>query len=203
MWFAGQARTLRLSGRTIALSIANSPDLAALGLTEQHLRDAFAELAGHLLDAGAHLIYGGDPRHDGFTELLTGIVPRYAKNWADAVTLVTNSLAWPVHVSIPWEDLHDRDRRLSGTARQQLLNLDGAEMNLESRRAQPARPPTDDDWRDGLTNMRRAVASRADAVIVLGGKLAGFHGSMPGTAEEASEAVNEMDPIGEATGVAG
>lgn len=51
-----------LTGRRIALSIADSPDLAEHGLTPRHIERAWISLARHLLDAGATLDYGGDLR---------------------------------------------------------------------------------------------------------------------------------------------
>jgi hypothetical protein len=44
----------------IAVSISDSPDLAARGLGERHLCDVMVEVARHLIAAGATLVYGGD-----------------------------------------------------------------------------------------------------------------------------------------------
>ena len=38
-----------LSQRVAAISVSESPDMPALGFTEEHLRDAMAEIARHLL----------------------------------------------------------------------------------------------------------------------------------------------------------
>ena len=62
---------------TVAISTSESPDMAALGLSEAHLRDAMAELALRLLSSGTSLAYGGDLRSHGFTELLFDLVTRY------------------------------------------------------------------------------------------------------------------------------
>lgn len=59
-----------LGQQVIAISISESPDMPALGLSDGHLRDAMVEIARHLLALGARLVYGGDLRQYGFSELL-------------------------------------------------------------------------------------------------------------------------------------
>src|SRR3974390_3045194 len=100
-----------LAGRAVAVSVSDSPDLAFLGFGEQHLRDATSEVARHLLIAGAHLLYGGDLRPGGFTEVLLELIARYRpevlheahdynENGESAGPAVTNYLPWPVHMSL-------------------------------------------------------------------------------------------------------
>src|SRR5215470_16444954 len=66
-----------LEGWRIAVSISDSPDLASLGLGDRHLRDVMVEVARHLISAGAALVYGGDLRKKGYTELLFEVAARY------------------------------------------------------------------------------------------------------------------------------
>ena len=47
----------------IGISVSESPDMRALGLSDGHLRDAMAEIALHLLASGNSLTYGGDLRN--------------------------------------------------------------------------------------------------------------------------------------------
>ena len=51
----------------IAVSTSESPDMAVLGLSDGHLRDAMAEIARHVLKFGSRLVYGGDLRQYGWT----------------------------------------------------------------------------------------------------------------------------------------
>ena len=90
-----------LSQVAVAISISESPDMAVLGLSDEHLRDAMAEIARHLLALGVRLAYGGDLRASGFTELLFELVARHRRDAdeGDERTGVTNYLAWPVHIS--------------------------------------------------------------------------------------------------------
>ena len=64
----------------IAISISESSDMPALGLSDQHLRDAMAEIARHMLALGANLVYGGDLRQCGFSELLFELVARHRRD---------------------------------------------------------------------------------------------------------------------------
>src|SRR5690348_7989759 len=106
-----------LADRTIGISISESPDLSELGLSKLRLRDAMVEVARHLLVAGAHLVYGGDLRANGFTELLFELVARYwIPDSSDAMPPVTNYLPWPVHVGIAPPALEKRRSELKDVA---------------------------------------------------------------------------------------
>ena len=59
---------------TIGISVSDSPDLLALGLSDGHLRDAAARIALGVLALGKSLAYGGDLRQHGFTRLTGGTV---------------------------------------------------------------------------------------------------------------------------------
>ena len=83
----------------VGVSVSESPDLWALGLSDGHLRDAMAEIALHVLASGRSLAYGGDLRQHGFTEFLAELVGRYRNHPRHGGTIVvTDYLAWPVHI---------------------------------------------------------------------------------------------------------
>src|SRR4051794_16706688 len=92
-----------LSQKAVAIAVSESPDMAELGLAPEHLRDAMAEIARHLLAMGARLIYGGDLRTNGFTELLFELVARHRRDAdvGDVRPAVVNYLAWPTYVTKP------------------------------------------------------------------------------------------------------
>lgn len=180
--------------QVIAISTSDSPDMAVFGLSEGHLREAVADLAMYLLASGSNLAYGGDLRADGFTELLFELVTRYRRQ-EDATTRVTNYLAWPVHVSMAASDLAALSAELQGFARLALMGQHGNQMSLSDRQALPSREPDDHEWGVGLTAMRRAMREETDARIVLGGRLVGFRGDMPGIAEEAMLSLEAGQPV--------
>ena len=169
---------------TVAISTSESPDMAILGLSEGHLREAVADFALYLLASGSSLAYGGDLRANGFTELLFDLVARYQRQ-GDARARVTNYLAWPVHISMAAVDVATLVAELQGFARLTIMGQDGGQMSLEDRQALPSREPDDHEWSTGLTAMRRAIREETDARVVLGGRVEGYRGEMPGIAEEA------------------
>lgn len=187
-----------------AISISNSPDLHALGLSRLHLEDAMTEIARHLLALGARLSYGGDLRPFGFTEQLIELVIRHQSNSEEfaPTARVTNYLAWPVHAfserSVWGDDWIRRSRPIDIVC----LTLDGKRTEFGGKRKDhnsrkevpnPRASPT--DWREGLTSMRRTMLSESDVRIVLGGQVEGYRGVMPGIAEEALLSLKSQQPL--------
>ena len=179
---------------TIAISVSDSPDLALLGMGDRHLHRAMNSLATYLLSYGYHLAYGGDLRRGGFTEELFEIASRYDRRPAGAepAPSVTDYLAWPVWTAIPRHELRELSDRLAGVARIVYLSRDGAELGRLRYPSSPADPP---QVASALTAMRIAMLHDADARIVLGGRVAGYHGRMPGVAEEALMSLHHHKPL--------
>ena len=175
----------------IGISISESPDMQFFGFTEAHLKDAMAGFAIYLLSSGATLAYGGDLRDRGFTRLIFDLVLRYRPG----EQAVANYLAWPVHAQMKANDIHDLDEALQGFARLILLALDGSPMPCKAHRTVPPSAVDDRKWRIGLTAMRELMCAETEARIVLGGKLEGYKGAMPGVAEEALLALAAKQPL--------
>ena len=108
-----------LDGCVVAISISESPDMDFLGFTDDHLRDAMTEIARHLVALGAKLVYGGDLRAQGFSELLFGIVTSYCyeKITDEERDIVTNYFAWPVHASFTPGKFEQISKALAGIAK--------------------------------------------------------------------------------------
>ena len=86
---------------TVAISVSESPDMEVLGLNQEHLKDATCKIALHMLSHGLNLVYGGDLRLNGFTEVLFELVDRYHSDTnTNPESCVTNYLAWPVHIGM-------------------------------------------------------------------------------------------------------
>jgi hypothetical protein len=185
-----------LSQKSVAISISESADMAVLGLAEEHLRDAMAEVARYLLAMGARLIYGGDLRAYGFTELLFELVARHRRDadLGDERPAVISYLPWPVHSSKKAKDVQAFAKDLAGIAEVHCLDRQGQEIPLDQLARKPHNP-TDEEWTDGLTAMRALVTETADAHIVLGGRVTGYRGRMPGIAEEALLALEASQPV--------
>jgi len=176
-----------MSQLIVVVSVSESADMPALGLTDAHLKDAMAEVARHLLALGARLTYGGDLRSQGFTELLFELVARHRRDGdtGDGRASVTDYLAWPVHILKTADDLECYAAQLSGSAELVLLTLEGNRCTIAERRKAVQTIPTGAEWTQGLTAMRKKMLEETQARIVLGGRVAGYRGVMPGIAEEA------------------
>ncbi len=181
---------------SVGISISESPDLRVLGLSDGHLRDAMAEVALRLLASGISLAYGGDLRQHGFTQLLAELVGRYRGHPRHAGTIVvTDYLAWPVHISMTSNELAAFSADHEPAAHLVFLSLDGARLEREQRMSLPAHAPQEYEWAKGLTSMRTVMLADISARIVLGGRVEGFKGAMPGIAEETYLSLDAGQPV--------
>jgi hypothetical protein len=186
-----------LSQMAIAVAISESPGMAELGLAPEHLRDAMAEITRHLLALGARLVYGGDLRANGYTELLFELVTRHRRD-ADAGDLrpaVINYLAWPTYVAKPAAELQELAKSLDGLAELHFLDRRGDEAPINTFTDIETSALTDADWSEALTAMRVVLTKASDARIVLGGRVKEYKGRMPGIAEEALNALEAEQPL--------
>ncbi len=181
---------------TVAISTSESPDMAVLGLSDEHLQDAMAEIALHLLASGTSLAYGGDLRVHGFTELLFELIVRYRDHphHSGKIT-VTDYLAWPVHIRMTADDLAAFAAGHEASAHLIFLARDGSRLEWEQRLELPVHEPDDDEWAEGLTTMRVVMREETQARIVLGGRVDGYKGCMPGIAEETLLSLQSHQPV--------
>jgi hypothetical protein len=186
-----------LSKMAIAISISESPDMAILGLGNEHLEDAMTEVARHLLALGARLLYGGDLRKDGFSNLLFELVTRHRRDadLGDNRVGVTNFLAWPVHIALSTETLDELSNGLKGTAELVCLSQDGRPLTRQERSTLSSSQTDPAEWAGSLSSMRRKMRDLSNARIVLGGRTQDYKGRMPGVAEEALLALEGQQPL--------
>lgn len=194
----GSGMTYRepLSQRAIGISISSSQDMEALGLAEEHLGDAMSEVARHLLAMGARLVYGGDLREGGFTELLFELVARHRRDAdvGDTRLAVANYFAWPVHRSLRPETIQLISQAHKGLAELHFLDSQGRDLSADQLEGYDSEI-TSENWSTGLTAMRHTLTDACDARIILGGKVSDFRGKMPGIAEEALCAISTRQPL--------
>ena len=180
----------------VGVSVSESPDLWALGLSDGHLRDAMAEIALQVLGSGRSLAYGGDLRQHGFTELLAELTGRYRNHPRHGGTIVvTDYLAWPVHIRMTSDELTAFSAEHEPAARLVFLALDGVSLAPEQRMKMHVHEPDDAEWTEGLTAMRTVMRRDTRARIVLGGRVEGYRGAMPGIAEETCLSLEANQPV--------
>ncbi|MGR4976165.1 hypothetical protein ACIPQ1_25365 [Pseudomonas sp. LARHCG127] len=184
-----------LDGNKIAISISESENMDALGLSEAHLVEAMCEVARHMLALGATLLYGGDLRARGFTRLLYELVSRYRKDSVDAknVASVINYLPWSSIIRTTPDELSSLKSDLSNTAEICLLDINGNPTELAFTKQE--RSSAHLHWVRSLTQMRIRTTDESMARIVLGGRTQGFLGDMPGIAEEVLISLDAQKPV--------
>jgi hypothetical protein len=145
----------------------------------------------------ARLMYGGDLRPEGFTEVLFELVARHRRDAdsGDERVGVGNFLAWPVHVSQSANQLRQLSEAIMGVAELIFLNVDGEVIPEVERQQLLPRPATPDEWANGLTAMRDFMTSTSNARVVLGGRVEGFKGRTPGVAEETLITLRAGQPL--------
>ena len=181
--------------RTIAISTSDSPDMGALGLSAEHVRESTAEIVMHLFAQGANVAYGGDLRRDGYTQLFFELAMRYRLEREKSLSRVTNYLAWPVHIALSSDELTSLNKDVKDFADLVLLGQQGDLLSLEDRQRVAPREPENKEWAPGLTDMRTRMVREADVVILLGGQVQYFKGRMPGVAEEALLCLQSQLPL--------
>ena len=155
-----------------------------------------AEIALHVIESGRSLAYGGDLRQHGFTELLTELTGRYRNHPRhDGTIVVTDYLAWPVHIRMTSDELAEFSAEHEPAADLVFLALDGARLAPEQRMKMHMHEPDDAEWTEGLTAMRIVMRGDIRARIVLGGRVEGYRGAMPGIAEEACLSLEAGQPV--------
>lgn len=197
-----------LSGLRLGVLVSDTADLGMLGLTERHAELGLAEIARAVLNSRGGLVYGGRIKPSGFTQFLVREVQRYGIH-ADALTVC---LAAPEHQRLATEELLAVDRDLGVHGRVVRLDVDGYEVNAQrdefsssasSAHLAPSAEMNGHRDRDSYTAMRRYVTGVSQARFVLGGRLEGFKGSMPGIIEESIYAVEAGQPLYVAAGFGG
>lgn len=186
---------LNLQERQIGISVAESADIAKFGIGEEMFKDLIIELTRHILKANGSLVYGGDLRSKGYTELFRDLARQYGqKEKAEAdIQYIRNYLHWPVYNNITAEQraeyLASRIKLIGATPGDAVL-ADEKDLYVPICSLE-----TNLKWATSLTQMRIENIGESDARIICGGKTLAFTGFMPGIAEEFMIAYNTKKPI--------
>lgn len=184
-----------LEGKNVAISISESPDSSSLGIGKAMFEDLSVELARHLLVSGAHLVYGGDLRPGGFTELFKDLAYQYGIYEKDKTlkNYFTNYLAWPIYIGMtPAPQAEYKSCRVHC---QKAVIPDTIPVALRDLMVPPTTVENMYYWAESLRAMRQEMESHIDARIILGGRITGFKGYMPGLYEEATYAAKANHPL--------
>jgi hypothetical protein len=184
-----------LRGVTVGISVSDSADLPRLGLSPAHCELAVAELARGIFISGGTIVYGGRLVPRGFTDILIDELRRYREDRDALILCVPES----EHRRLSNDELVRHERELHTSAVLVCLDTNGEPIDITTRAF--ASSPT--DVATALTGMRRFVTRRCDARVIVGGKLRGFQGELPGVIEEATLSVEAGQPLYVAGGFGG
>jgi hypothetical protein len=183
---------LLLEGKKVGISISDSADLRKLGLSQAHIQDASIEFARYLLIHGATLVYGGDLRQGGFTELFSELARLYSNKEMRNDFRFKNYFAWPIHLRLTrFNELDFKQNNV------EIVKLPPPkELNIDAEQA--VMPDTNENkviWAKSLSYMRQELNANTDARIFIGGQTADFKGKYPGILEEAYYALRDDKPV--------
>lgn len=186
---------LNLQEKQIGVSIAESADISKFGIGEEMFKDLIIELTRHILKANGRMIYGGDLRRKGYTELFKEIAKQYGqKEKAEAdVQYIKNYLSWPLY-----NDLKQEQKADYLASRIELIEVEPGSA-VEAVEKSNYIPNCSEDtmlkWATSLQRMREESIDESFARIIAGGKMQGSSGFMQGIAEEFMIAYKAKKPI--------
>lgn len=186
---------INLGQKNIAISISESTDLPALGIGEELYKDLTIEITRHLLKANGKLIYGGDLRTKGYTELFKELSNQYGQleKAETDVIYIQNYLSWPLFNNVTLEQKADYLN-----SRIKLVASDVGEY-VQPHEISDYLPPSSLEnrlkWASSLSKMRCQMVENSIARIVVGGKTKGFTGYMAGVVEECKIALESKQPV--------
>lgn len=181
----------------VSLSDVAELELAADGLTADHVRDATVSLARALLSSGAALAYGGDHRFGGYDALFAELVTAYNASGVDRARLLISYLSAFIPDSETQAGIAFTQRSLARTpSYAALASLESPQASSELSAARRAL---------FVSDMRRVMSRNSFARVVIGGQTdprrngassgQGYGGAYPGVVEEAWRALEEGVPL--------
>jgi hypothetical protein len=183
----------------VGISVSESADLPRLGLDPKHAELAIGELTRAILIAGGRVVYGGGISPPGFTQMIMNEVRRYGSPGS-----LTICLAYTEYRGLPLEELRSVDRRLGAAGLLEYLDLSGNVVDLQADWAHEGQAVNHPRLRErALTGLRRHMTEITAARVVVGGRLSGFQGRIPGVLEEINLSVMSGQPLYVAGGFGG
>ena len=187
-----------LKGKRLGISVSDSADLERLGLTEAHFRMTLGELARTVVIAGGNLFYGGHLQPEGITSFLIEELHRYGRRDRP----LKLCLAWTVHRQMSTNEIVEQRDFLGLFGEIYFLTPDGTRLDGPINEA-VLEAFSVEEQAVALKGLRSFMTGSTEARIVIGGKRAGFEGSMPGVVEEVLFSLERHQPLFLAGGYGG
>jgi hypothetical protein len=204
-----------LDGRLIAISISDAPDRARLGFPQREIDRAVFSICAALVRVGAEIGYGGNLDPNGYTfKIFRHLAGAYAST---RDTPFHHFIPEPVVRSIGYEDLRAILNEGRGVVRTEIARGDafvtarpgGGGIRLgeevvhdDAQLAAWFAAVPDTAPAQAHSAARHMVTARADARVILGGKMGVladpadvYEGAMPGIVEEAILTLDACKPL--------
>jgi len=180
-------------GKRIAISVSESEEIDFLGLSNHHLYDVSIELARYFIVNGAKLLYGGDIRNEGFTEVFSELSYQY-KYLNDKENRFVNYFPFPTSKKLTTTILAEFIKKQVDILQ---LQIPSHIQNIDQNKDYSPLTNADDRYvvAECLTHMRDQMGKDQDARVILGGKQTGFVGYYPGIIEEAFYTLKNSKPL--------
>lgn len=195
----------------ITVSISESDDVRKYGLSTDHFDTLTDEIHLYLLLAGLKIAYGGALKGgsvvgSNFTLRLFELVRAYSK-LAEGVNVkplkeaILNIAPWPLYLNYgesEWALFSGEIADYKAGPRPDLPWSDDEIFPIEGGRSRVLLSDTPQRryaWARGLTAMRELITVHSNARLVIGGKLKGFAGLLPGVIEEAWISLKAKKPL--------
>lgn len=172
----------KLNGKSIAISVSESEELELLGLSDNHIKDISIEIARYLIVNGATMLYGGDLRTGGFTELFSELSYQY-KYLGDKGKRFVNYFPFPNSRAVSQNDLANIFKK---QVEAKFINIPKHLGTIDIDKKYEPFKNVEDRYvlSECYADMRVKMANASDARIILGGKQKNFAGYFPGILEE-------------------
>lgn len=181
----------------LSISTPSREEMIDYGVDGSHLKSLTQRLQLFCLRQNANLIYGGDFRENGFTNLLLEEGIALQERMKSKRILFTNYIAWPIYEINP--TMNEWKAKCYGIANLKYVPILDSIKSLISKAdpfAEDIKNPLNAYIRSRcLTDMRERMVENCDIRICAGGKSSGYQGYAPGVLEEALIAIRMGKPL--------
>jgi hypothetical protein len=175
----------------VGISISDSEDLESLGYGQEHLDEAMDAIVAHLLISDFKIAYGGilTDTKSGFTQRMFNLVQKYIDfkdiSWDTAINeqkiYMVNYLAWPYYLEV---DKIKESELAAFACIERIIPPSYIDRNSEAHREDKNPIGLALAKSECISAMRVTMNSEISARILIGGKVKGYSGILPGLVEE-------------------
>ena len=176
----------------IGVSISENEDLARLGYSQIHLKDLMVEIVRSLLINDMIIVYGGDLRKEGYTQVFSDLAYQYRSIHETKKFYFQNYFAYPIYHQLTRSNELDFKKN-----RADIFKVSPPdELNdAPQKYISPDSVQNKYIWARSLSHMRRQMIEHTNGRILVGGKANNYLGKIPGVLEEAKITLQLDKPL--------